>query len=145
METDSSASTPLIDPVAAGMHVEVELVSQSGETERLAFTLVPDDQADFAAGFLGLGTPLAKTILGHVAGSTLPYPVADIRAVRIVAVVAHGATPTEDVAARREASRQEAVNKSEFINAMIFASAVDTKWGDYDVDSLDPATWAPKK
>ncbi len=92
----------------------------------------------------------AKEIALHawgvqLAGSTLPYPMADIRAVRILAAVAHGSTPTEDVAARREASRQEAVNKSEFINAMIFASAVDTKWGDYDVDSLDPATWAPKK
>ncbi len=141
MEDDSREPMVFSGPVATGMYVEVELVSRSGETERLSFTIVPDEQADFAAGFLGAGTPLAKAILGQVAGSELPYRVDDIRAVRVLAV-ATGRTAAEDVAARRKAVIRDAVNKSDFINAMIFASAVNTKWGDYDVDGLDPTTWA---
>ena len=127
---------------ALGMRVEVELVSREGETERLAFTLVPDEQADLAAGFLGAGTPLGKAILGQAAGRELPYPVADMQSVRILSVQAGGPAQTEDVAARREAVTREAVNRAEFTSAMIFASAVDTKWGDYDVDGLDPEKWA---
>ena len=45
--------------VAPGMHVEVELIGENGLSEPLAFDLVPDEQADFANGFLGAGTPLA--------------------------------------------------------------------------------------
>lgn len=145
MADDPKESMTFIGPVTIGMRVEVELVSRSDETERLAFTIVPDEQADFAAGFLGAGTPLAKTILGQGVGSELPYPVADIRAVRILAAAASGQTPAEDVAARREAVEREAVEKSEFINAMIFATTVDTKWGGYDADGLDPTNWVSKK
>jgi len=132
-------------PVEIGMQVEVELISRTGEVDHLTFTIVPDDKADFAAGFLGAGTPLAKTILGQTAGRELPYPVADMRAVRLIAVTPQGRAQTEDVAARREAVTREAVNKSEFITAMMFASAVDTKWGDYDADSLDPNQWEVRK
>ena len=59
--------------VEPGMLVEVELISSSGEVEHLAFTVVEDEQADFSAGFLGEGTPLAKTILGHSPDSKLEY------------------------------------------------------------------------
>jgi hypothetical protein len=135
-------SNPL--PISIGMHVEVDLVSQSGETERLAFTLVPDEQADFTAGFLGAGTPLAKALLGRTAGSELSYAVGDIRAVKILTVAISDRSPARDVAARREAVIREAVDHSDYINAMIFASAVNTKWGDYDADGLDPAKWSKK-
>ena len=54
--------------VALGTHVEVELIDESGASEHLAFDLVPDEQADFANGFLGAGTPLAQAIWGRTRG-----------------------------------------------------------------------------
>jgi hypothetical protein len=126
--------------VKPGCLVEVELVSQSGATERLTFTLVADDQADFDAGFLGLGTPLAKTILGKLAGQTLPYRVGDLQSVKILSV-ARGREQSEDVAARRQAVIDKAINHSDSVNAMIFAGAVNSKWGDYDFDKLDKSQW----
>jgi hypothetical protein len=132
--TDERQASPGV--VTAGMRVEVELISQDGEAERLAFTLVPDEQADFAAGFVGVGTPLAQAILGHAPGSEVPYIVADMRAVRILAAAPSGEMPTEDVAARREAVVREAVNQSNLINALMVATSVNNKWGDYDVEDF---------
>jgi hypothetical protein len=128
-------------PVKPGCLVEVELLGQTGLPERLTFTLVEDAQADFDAGFLGLNTPLARTLLGKMAGVTLPYRVGDLKAVRILSVQAQGREQTEDVVARREALNQKAVKHSDSVNAMIFSGAVNSKWGDYDFDKLDPAQW----
>ena len=142
MENDPKEPTTSLGPVTPGMHVEVELVSRSGETQLLAVTIVPDAQADFAAGFLGAGTPLAKAILGQTVGSLVPYPVADMRSVRILAASASGESPAKAIADRREAVLRDATEKAQFIEAQIFASSVDTKWGGYDVDGLDPKKWA---
>ena len=131
-------------PVAAGMYVEVELVGQNGESDRLAFTIVADEQADFAAGFLGAGTPLARAILGRAVGSEVPYPVADMRSVRILSAAPSDKTPSEDVAARREAVVREAVNQSKLIDALMVATSVSNKWGDYDVDGIDPSNRASR-
>lgn len=139
VEMNNSGAEALV--VTKGMRVEVELVSQDGEADRLAFTLVSDEQADFAAGFLGEGTPLAQTILGQAVGSELPYTVADMRSVRILSAEESGETPSEDVAARREAVVREAVNKSNLINALMVATSVNNKWGDYDLEGLDPTEW----
>ncbi len=144
MKDDAEQSTTSTGPIRMGTQIEVELTSRDDEIERLIFTIVPDEQADFAAGFLGAGTPLAKTILGQTVGSELPYPVADMRSVKIVAAGVRGRRPTEDIPTRRETVTQDAVSQSEFTNAVIFASAVNTKWGDYDVDGLDPKKWASK-
>jgi hypothetical protein len=38
--------------VDLGKHVEIELVDPEGEVERMAFDLVPDEQADFYSGLL---------------------------------------------------------------------------------------------
>ncbi len=130
--------------IKPGHLVEVELISQNGETERLAFTLVSDDQADFDAGFLGVSTPLAKTILGKMAGVQVPYRVGDLKAVNILSVQASGAEQTEDVSARRQATIDQAVKQSDYVNAMIFAGSVNSKWGDYDIDKLDPSQWETK-
>jgi transcription elongation GreA/GreB family factor len=92
------------------MKVEIELISQGGEADHLAVTIVPDEQADFAAGFLGAGTQLAQTILGQPVGAEVPYPVADMRAVRILSAVPSDDAPAEDVAARREAVVDDAVS-----------------------------------
>jgi hypothetical protein len=136
---------PEIQKVKSGCQVEVELLSRSSESERLSFTLVEDDKADFEAGFLGLSTPLAKTILGKFAGQTLPYSAGDLKSVKIISVQASGQMQTEDVAARRQATLDQAVKHSDYVNAMIFAGAVNSKWGDYDIDKLDPAQWEPGK
>jgi hypothetical protein len=127
--------------VAPGMRVDIELVSRSGETQPLGVTLVPDEQADFSAGFLGAGTPLARAILGQEVGSQVPYLVADLVAVRIVAASPSAQLPADELAARREAVLREAAEKSEFTSAQIYATSADTKWGDYDVDGLDPKKW----
>jgi hypothetical protein len=135
--------------VRPGCQVEVELSSRGSPAERLTFTLVDDSQADFDAGFLGLSTPLAQTILGKLAGQTLAYRAGDLQSVKILSVLARGREQTEDVAARRQAVIDKAVKHSDSVNTMIFAGAVNSKWGEYDFDKLDPTQWdtdeTPKK
>jgi hypothetical protein len=94
--------------VALGTHVEVELVDESGASEYLAFDLVPDERADFANGFLGVGTPLAQAILGKVAGES-GVRLGD----RSVCIgVTEAVRVREDVAAKRQAVIQQAVAES---------------------------------
>jgi hypothetical protein len=126
--------------VEIGSLVEVELLSRTEPPERLSFTLVDDRQADFKAGFLGASTPLAQVLLGKSAGETLPYPVGDLNGVRILSVQP-GQVQTEDVAARRKAVVDKAIKHSDYVNAMIFAGSVNSKWGDYDIGKLDPSQW----
>jgi len=120
------------------MLVKVELVSSSGEGEILVFTLVEDEQADFSAGFLGSGTPLAKTILGHYPDSKLEYTAGDLAYVRILSVAPSDKIQTEDVTARREAVMRKALKHSDYVNALTFATSVNSKWGDYDIK---PEQW----
>ncbi|MFH2039000.1 MAG: hypothetical protein ABIJ65_06140 [Chloroflexota bacterium] len=127
--------------VEPGMLVEVELVSALGEVERLTFTLVEDEQADFQAGFLGSGTTLAKTILGHYPDSTLDYKAGDLQFVRILSVEPSDKIQTEDINSRRKTLMRKALDHSDYVNALIFATSVNSKWGDYDIDSLDPEQW----
>jgi len=124
--------------VETGMLVEVELISRSGESEILIFTLVEDEQADFSAGFLGSSTPLAKTILGHYQDSKLDYTAGDLQYVRILSVEPSDKIQTEDVKARREAVMRKALNHSDYVNALNFATSVNSKWGDYDIK---PEQW----
>ena len=74
------------DKVEVGCHVEVELIDDRGQGEFLAFDIVPEQAADFDAGRLGENTPLAQAILGHSAGSHIPYALADVQSVRILSV-----------------------------------------------------------
>jgi hypothetical protein len=122
--------------IAIGAHVEVELISESGENERLAFDIVPDASADFSAGFLGVGTPLARALLGQRAGSIVPYPVGDITQVKILTVAGSSRAPTDDVAADRQAVIQRAISKSDLADAVRFALTVDQKWGDTDPEGI---------
>jgi hypothetical protein len=124
--------------VEIGMHVEVELVGESGEGERLALDIVPDDEADFSSGFLGISTPLSRALLGRRAGSVVPYRAGDIREVRILSVAASARPPGEDVAATREAILQKAITKSDMADTVRFALSVDTKWGGYDPSGIAP-------
>lgn len=122
--------------VALGTHVEIELVSETGEAERLACDIVPDAAADFAAGFLGASTPLAKAIMGHPAGTLLPYAQADIVEVRIVSVKLSQRRAAEDAAAARQAVTEEAVARAKTDELVQLALTVNVKWGDYDPGPL---------
>jgi hypothetical protein len=134
---------PIELKISLGHRVAVELVNCSGESECLAFTLVADEQADFSAGFLGIATPLAKAILGQIQGVELDYAVGDIQLVRIRSISISDQVQTEDVASRREAVIRKAVLHSDYVNALTFATSVNGKWGDYDIDGLDPDQWVP--
>jgi len=131
--------------ITMGMEVEIELIDRSAEIERLVFTLVENEKADFQAGFLGVGTPLAKTILGHVEGDTLDYTVGGLRSIKILSVRVSNQVQVEDVTARREAVFRKALKHSDYVNALNFSTSVNSKWGDYDIDSLDPDQWEPDK
>ena len=124
--------------VVLGTHVEVELSDEAGVSERLEFDVVADEQADFANGFLGVGTPLAQAILGKVAGDRVAYHLGDIVSVRVVNVSDAVRVQEEDVAAKRQAVIQQVVAESERISDMVFALAVGSKWGDYDPGAALP-------
>jgi hypothetical protein len=114
--------------------VLVELVDSSGEAERREFTIVATEQADFKSGLLDENTRLGQALLGHCAGEVVPYPVGDLKAVRILSVTSGEADVSSDAAEKRRAAVQQAAAQSEITNQMIFATASGSKWGDYDVD-----------
>lgn len=118
--------------VGPGTHVEVELMDEAGNTEHLAFDIVPDPQADFAHGFLGIGTPLAQAILGQPMGIAVPYRVGDMVQARILSVTLDVRAPSGDVEAKRQAVLRQALAQAEQVSDMAFALAVGSKWGDYD-------------
>lgn len=122
--------------VALGTHVEIELISEAGDAERLACDIVPDPAADFTAGFLGAGTPLARAIMGRPAGAVVPYRQADIVEVRIVSVAASRRAAEGDAAAARQAATQEAVARAKTDESVQLALTVNVKWGDYDPGPL---------
>jgi len=137
LEQERQAAAERPPAAGPGSRVTVELLDQAGGSERLEVTLVPDDRADMSRGFLGLGTPLGKRLLGQEAGSTLPYRQGDGVSVRIVAVVP-GEVPETGAAAGRQAALQKAVARSETEDILRLALTVDVKWGSYDPDSLAP-------
>jgi hypothetical protein len=129
--------------------VEIEFSYIDGEHQRLTFVLVPDEQADFYDGFLGLNTPLAKAILGHEVGSTIEYRAGDVNEVQILSVKPTTQQVSTDRAAQREQVIRRAVAESELKNRIAIATSVDNKWGDYDqaglLDSLEGVTEEPDK
>ena len=127
--------------VSSNCHVEIELISQTGESEHLSLDIVPDSGADFSAGFLGASTPLARAIIGKPAGAHAPYKVGDLKEVRILAV--SEITQPADGSAKREAAMRDTMNQVAFTNAVNFAASTDTKWGEYDADGLDFDKWKP--
>lgn len=129
MQPDS-AREPL--KVWTGRHVEIELVTESGETERMSLDVVADSAADFARGFLGEGTPLGKALLGKQAGDTITYRAGDIVEARLLAVSDTLSAPPEDLTERRAEVTRKALEQSDNTSLLIYASAMNSKWGDYD-------------
>jgi len=123
--------------VGPGSSVEVELVDESGTAERLSLVVVPDREADFIAGRLGVSTPLAQALLGRQAGSVLAYRMGDYVQARLLSVT-RGAVPRSDAEANRQAVLQEAIDKSEMAETLRLALTVDVKWGSYDPEGIVP-------
>jgi len=134
-ERQAEAALPAVAGPGARVTVELLPAGQAGGSERLEITLVPDDRADLGRGFLGMGTPLGKRLLGQAAGSTLPYTQGDVAWVRVLAVVP-GDVPETGAAADRQAALQKAVARSETEDILRLALTVDVKWGSYDPDAL---------
>lgn len=118
--------------VAPGTQVEVELIGQEGNSEHLAFVLVADDAADFDAGLLGVGTPLAQALLGQQVGAQIDYRRGDLHQVRITGLTWHRQEMPTQAAERRQAVYDRALQESERTDALNFASSYNGKWGDYD-------------
>ncbi len=131
--------------VAVGAHVEIELVDQAGNAERLDFDIVPDRGADFASGFLGEGTPLAKAILGKPAGFKAPYRAGDVAQVHILSVGPGSGVSVKELEARRQAALQKNQEQVERTNLVNFASSFSGKWGDYDPEAVESTERTIKK
>jgi hypothetical protein len=121
-------------PVSLHCRVIVELVDSTGQVERGEFTLVTGKQADLTSGLLDENTPLARALLGHHAGETVPYMTGDLTEVRILAVEIGEQTIAPDAARKRRADVKKAAAQSEITSQMIFSTASGSKWGDYEVD-----------
>ncbi len=125
--------------IGVGARVEVELVDEAGRGERVAFDIVPDEQADFAAGFLGAGTPLARALAGRRAGESVAYSQADISEARVITVAPSQRRPGAEAAERRQAAAR-AERKANVEESIQLALTVNVKWGDYDPEGLE-AGW----
>jgi hypothetical protein len=121
--------------VAENTRVEIEMVSKNKTREKLNIVLVPDAAADFDKGLLGVGTPLAQTILGHGAGETLAYTRGDIVEINILSVQENAPSPAPTTDARQETLRR-ARDKAQHANMVSFALTFDSKWGDYDPTNI---------
>ncbi|OGO28891.1 MAG: hypothetical protein A2136_09535 [Chloroflexi bacterium RBG_16_54_11] len=123
-------------PIKVGCHVELNLLDREGNRERLRIDIVPDESADISHGFLGAGTPLAKSLFGEKAGSVIPYLKDNIFAIEILLVNPSILKPPDDSQERRQATSEKIKREVEHTNARVFASSFSGKWGDYDLDSL---------
>ena len=127
---------PHIKPIGIGCHVVLNLIDRVGKRDQLSVDIVPDESADFAQGFLGASTPLAKALMGEKAGTTIPYLKDDIYAIEVVSVAESTNKPPEDALKKRQANMNKTIQEVEHTNAVVFASSFSGKWGDYDPDSL---------
>lgn len=119
-----------------GYRVAIELLNTDGSREKMAFQIVEDALADFTHGFVGESTPIAQALLGHVTGDRVNYSVDDIAEIHVLGVELAETGPDESVIARREATLRKALRQSELANLIAFAASFNSKWGDYDPQSL---------
>jgi hypothetical protein len=124
--------------VGVGARVVVELIDGRGEVERLSLAVVPDDKADFQAGYLGAGTRLAAAIMGQQAGRTVPYAHGGLVEIRILEIEPFAVAEAPDAVAARRAVIQKAIDKSDLQDTLRLALAVSVKWGDYDPGGIAP-------
>ena len=125
-----------VDLIVVGCQVELDLINRAGSREHLKVVIVKDESADFAQGYLGENTTLAKALLGEKKGTTIPYLKDDILGIEILSVTKPADEPAEDVAEKRKAMMKKTRQEVEDTNAMVFASSFSGKWGDYDPESI---------
>ena len=134
-------SLPQYDPppgvIALGSQVEIEMISRDGEVERLAFDIVPEQAADFDAGFLAVTTPLARAIVGRSARVEVPYQMGDVVKVRILSVARSKRRAERDASAERDAATRDAVQRAKTDETIQLALTFSSKWGDYDPEPLE--------
>jgi len=128
-------SSPML--AAVGTFVEVELHCLNGDCERLSLNIGANASADFAAGFLGAGTPLGRALIGQPPGCIVPYQAGDVVEARLLNVAPAQQAAPGDVEARRQATIRKAVSQSDLTNAVTFAASFSGKWGDYDPSGLE--------
>jgi hypothetical protein len=124
--------------VGLGSRVVLELIDARGQAERLTLAVVPDDNADFQAGYLGAGTRLAAAMMGQQAGQTVPYRHGGLVEIRILDIEPFAVSEAPDAASARRAVIQKAIDKSDLQDTLRLALAVSVKWGDYDPDGIAP-------
>jgi hypothetical protein len=124
--------------VGLGSRVVVDLIDERGEAEHLSLVVVPDDKADFQAGYLGAGTRLAAVLIGQQAGQTVPYRQGDLVEIRILDVEPFAVSEAPDAASARQAGIQKAIDRSDLQDTLRLALAVSVKWGDYDPNGIAP-------
>jgi hypothetical protein len=107
--------------------------------------IISDDCADFENGFLGISTPLAKTILGETSGYLIPYFTQDLQAVQILSIKQSTRKPGSKIPSSRKKTIREILNQIEYRDAVLFSSSSNTKWGSYDADGLDYSKWNSNK
>lgn len=123
--------------IGLGTHVEVDLIDEAGNAERMAFDLVPAKQADMGRGLLSAEAPLGKAVRGKFVDALIPYQMGDIRQIRIVSVGPREIASGIDAETRRADVLRKALDDAERTNAQIFAASYSGKWGDYDPDGVD--------
>lgn len=134
---DEMDTNELRAQIGLGSYVEIDLIDAQGNAERMAFALVPAKQADLSRGLLSADAPLGKAVRGKFVGALVPYPMGDIRQIRIVRVALAQSVAVEDAETRRAAVLERARSDAERTNAQMFASSFSGKWGDYDPDGVD--------
>ena len=123
--------------VALGTRVDVEMISELGDSERLTFDIVPD-RGHFAAGFLGAGTPLARRSWAAPSGASCRTRSATWpRCMSWRSPSANAARPATR-AEGRQAMTQEAVEGAKLDEMVQLALTVNVKWGDYDPEGILP-------
>jgi len=123
--------------VGLGTHVEIDLIDGEGNAERMAFDLVPAQQANVSQGLISADAPLGQAIRGKFVDTTIPYQMGDIRQIHIVSVTPGQVTAAMDAEERRAEVLRKALDDAERTNAQMFASSFSGKWGDYDPDGMD--------
>lgn len=123
--------------IGLGSHIEIDLIDEQGNAERMAFDLVPAKQADMSRGLFSADAPLGKAVRGKFEGALVPYAMGDIRQIRIVSIRQSTVIAPPDAEARRAEVLKKALDDAERTNAQMFASSYSGKWGDYDPDGVD--------
>ena len=123
---------------ALSVQIELELIGteDAAQPECLSLEIVPDDQADFYAGFLGESTPLAQALLGKRVGDVVETPGGQARLLALH-TAGQGTRQARENAARRQAVLEQTQKEIARTNAIVFSTTVEGKWGDYDPDGID--------